>query len=83
MKALNTWTRNSIPDNPGAWLYRVAYNAVIARLRTDSNQQALLAKLGEVDAAPRAHLPEATFSQEIQDNMVRMLFVCCDERLPQ
>src|SRR5580658_10222325 len=33
--ALETWTRNGMPERPAAWIYVVVRNRVINRLRTE------------------------------------------------
>ena len=33
MTALETWTITDLPDNPSAWLFRVAHNNVMGELR--------------------------------------------------
>src|SRR5687767_892247 len=37
--ALTAWTEQAEPDNPSAWLYRVAYNRLIQDLRRSSGRQ--------------------------------------------
>ena len=36
MKALENWTISGLPDNPSAWLFRVANNNLIGELRSRS-----------------------------------------------
>ena len=82
MAALTAWTEQSVPDEPGAWLYRVAYNRLIQDLRRMSGRQQILERAAE-DLSDGAEEPEhAFFPDEIRDDMLRMLFVCCDEAIP-
>ena len=39
LKAMNTWGYKGIPDNPSAWLYRVAKNKAIDFLRRQKKFQ--------------------------------------------
>ena len=39
MAALRTWTEQDLPDDPGAWLYKAAYNRLIQDLRQESGGQ--------------------------------------------
>lgn len=67
-----TQSRSSgLPDNPGAWLYRVAHNHVLDELRREKRDQRYLA---EVHA-------EYT-QQEVEDDVLRLLFVCADPAIP-
>lgn len=80
MKALETWKLTGTPDNPSGWLYRVAQNAFVSELRKRAGGQRLAEQIAiaEVETADR---PE-TFLGEMQDDLLRMLFVCCDEAIP-
>jgi RNA polymerase sigma-70 factor (ECF subfamily) len=82
MAALTAWTEQVLPEDPGAWLYRVARNRLIQDLRRNSGQLKILEKtvgdFSDVAAQPVNPL----FSAEIRDDMLRMLFVCCDEGIP-
>lgn len=82
MTALQAWTVGGLPDNPGAWVYRVAHNNLIGALRQRSSRDRILEK------NPLEHLHTATTSvepllaAEVQDDLLRMLFVCCDDAIP-
>lgn len=83
MAALTAWTQQSLPADPGAWLYKAAYNQLIQALRRESRRLKIrhnaAEELGErIDAAVSAR-----FADEIRDDMLRMLFVCCDESIPR
>lgn len=73
MRAVEAWPRGGEPERASAWLYRVAYNEVMGQLRR-----------GSPEAMPEEHSDpaDAFFEGEVQDDMLRMLFVCCDESLP-
>ena len=57
--ALERWPADGVPDNPGAWITRVARNRAIDRLR---RERTLAAKRPELEAlvALRAEEPSAT-----------------------
>lgn len=73
MRAVETWPRRGEPDDTSAWLYRVAYREVVGRLRRVPETAAWRESVSP---------PEPSFENEVQDDMLRMLFVCCDESLP-
>ncbi len=79
--ALETWPVRGQPDDPGAWLFRVAQNQLRSELRTASRRQGILERhpMDEVeDASP----PETHLRGEVGDGLLRMLLVCCDPALP-
>jgi RNA polymerase sigma factor (sigma-70 family) len=44
LAALTSWTAQGVPDDPGAWLYRVAYNSLIDDLRRKTGRLRILAQ---------------------------------------
>jgi RNA polymerase sigma factor (sigma-70 family) len=82
LTALESWTKGSVPENPSAWLFRVAHNHVVGELRRRARRDRLV----------QQHDPGATESTEIgptpflagdvRDDLLRMLFVCCDDSIP-
>lgn len=78
MTALESWTRNSMPDNPSAWLYRVAHNNLMGDLRKHAGQARILARGAEELLPPDSSVPKQFLAGEINDDFLRMLFVCCD-----
>ena len=82
MAALTAWTAAALPDDPGAWLYRAAHNRLIQDLRRESGRLRILERSAEdvSDAAGNSENP--TSPDEMLDDMLRMLFVCCDEAIP-
>ena len=82
LAAVDSWPKTVVPDNPSAWLYRVAHNRFVGELR----RQARRGALDELHAAaePRADesAPELRLAGDVRDDLLRMLFVCCDEAIP-
>ena len=81
LAAVETWPREKVPDNPSAWLFRVANNRLAAELQRRRRRSELdresCADL-DGDAAPATvHL-----RGELEDDMLRMLFVCFSEAIP-
>src|SRR5438477_2968597 len=72
LRAVETWTRAGVPDEPGAWLYRVAHHYVIDALRAQRRQPA--AEDGQRSEVPAADA--VVLSKELQDDLLRMLFLC-------
>lgn len=82
LTAIEHWPRSGEPDNPEAWLYRVAYNQLMSDLRRNRHHSPWSAEQVESRIAPEEELEETRLSGEIHDDELRMLFVCCDKVLP-
>ena len=83
MAALTAWVAKGIPQQREAWLYRVAHNHLMGGLRLDAGRARILENSDDSEVGPVEDNICAYFDGEVQDEMLRMLFVCCDEALPQ
>ncbi|NUO52825.1 MAG: sigma-70 family RNA polymerase sigma factor [Polyangiaceae bacterium] len=77
MTAVEAWPRGAQPDNPSAWLFRVAHNRLVEELRRDA-RRARLARQQEPVGFDAAE-PTALLAGDVSDDMLRMLFVCCHD----
>lgn len=82
MAALTTWTQQGTPEDPGAWVYKVAHHRLIQELRRKSGRLRILEETAGDFSDGAAEPVDPFFSEEIRDDMLRMLFVCCDEAIP-
>src|SRR4029077_17634442 len=82
MTALETWTIAGLPDNPPAWLFRVAHNNLMGELRRRTGRRRILEQNGKEDIGTLENGPEIFLAGEVRDDLLRMLFVCCDESIP-
>jgi RNA polymerase sigma factor (sigma-70 family) len=82
LAALTAWTEQSLPDDPGAWLYKVAYRRLIQDLRQKSGRLKILERAAGDFSDGAGHPEKHFFPDEIRDDVLRMLFVCCDEDIP-
>jgi len=84
LRALQTWPYQGVPENAAAWLFRVAHNAAIDAVRRSRfihhNQEVLVAELSR--AAP-AQPGNPDFEEELRDDELRMIFMCCHPDLPR
>jgi RNA polymerase sigma factor (sigma-70 family) len=80
MTALDVWPRQGEPDDAAAWLYCVASRRLVGELRRESGRQRILERVGGDD--DEAELATPRFDDEIRDDLLRMLFVCCDPAVP-
>jgi RNA polymerase sigma factor (sigma-70 family) len=81
-RALHTWPFYGVPENPAAWIMRASRNLaldVVRRQKVFREKEAEIIHLME----PPHGAPEALFhDQEIADDRLRMMFVCCHPLLP-
>ncbi len=82
MTALETWTLVGLPDNPSAWLFRVAHNNILGELRQTTRRRRILEQIGNEGTDSPENPPELFLAGEVWDDLLRMLFVCCDEAIP-
>ncbi len=80
-RALTSWSLQGVPKNPSAWLYRVASNLAIDAIRRNARQNSLD---GNIDyaAALIDSVLDVTDDVPIEDDLLRMIFVCCDPNVP-
>ena len=83
MKGLTSWVAKGLPEDPGAWLYRVARNHLIGALRKDAGRLRILEAAANELTAAADHPPSQRLDGEAGDELLRMLFVCCDEAIPR
>jgi RNA polymerase sigma-70 factor, ECF subfamily len=80
--ALERWPADGIPDNPGAWIIRVARNKAIDRLRRDRTFQVKVEVLAGLEAlAPTSEELEVEEEPEMPDDRLRLIFTCCHPAL--
>ena len=82
MRALETWPIAGLPDKPSAWLFRVAHNELMGELRQRTSRRRILQQNAREDLGTPDDGPEVFLPGEMRDDLLRMLFVCCDESIP-
>ena len=82
LAAVESWPRSVVPDNPAAWLYRVAHNQLSGELRRAARRGELAAELARTALDSTHEPPCVPLSGDVRDDLLRMLFVCCDDAIP-
>jgi RNA polymerase sigma-70 factor (ECF subfamily) len=81
-EALRAWRMQGVPENPSAWMHRVARNKVIDALR--ERKTLLRVAPGWARLRPLASKPgldDLFLDSSIQDSQLRLMFACCHPAL--
>jgi len=80
LKAMHLWGYQKIPDNPTAWLYKVAKNGMLDTLRREQ-------KVGYTNTTflfDKAVNTDGFYTDnEITDSQLKLIFACCHPSLSQ
>jgi RNA polymerase sigma factor (sigma-70 family) len=78
LRALRNWSMGGIPANPSAWITQVAMNLGRDALRhqrmSGSKESAIITHIEQTAPTPAVAVEGV---QEIRDDTLRLLFVCC------
>src|SRR4029077_10723833 len=82
LRALQTWPYQGVPENAGAWLFRVAHNAAIDAVRRNQvlgeKTDAIVSELARSGSV----MPNDPDTEEqLRDDELRMIFMCCHPAL--
>jgi RNA polymerase sigma-70 factor (ECF subfamily) len=83
--ALEQWPESGVPRNAGAWLMTVAKRRAIDQFRRNRELQNKYAQIGRaLEAEGDSVSPDfdAAFSDHIDDDLLRLIFVACHPVLP-
>lgn len=89
-RALATWPRRGIPDNPAAWLTTAARNAAVDALRRAETERRTAGRAAiEAELDLDGNLPPTLGSGQtaeapgaMDDDRLRLIFTCCHPALP-
>jgi RNA polymerase sigma-70 factor (ECF subfamily) len=85
-RALEVWKFSGVPENPSAWLMATAKHRALDVLRRERTARTFAPELGRLLESEWTLAPvvEELFGpNEIQDDLLRMMFSCCHPRLPE
>jgi RNA polymerase sigma factor (sigma-70 family) len=71
VRALETWPRDGVPDNPRAWLLVTAKRRAIDLIRREARRS------GKEAEALRFTDPVPEPAEVVQDDLLRLFFTCC------
>ena len=85
VRALQTWPYYGIPKNPSAWITQVAKNLALDLIRRDrvfrNKEDAIVHLMEQITADSSA--VAGSVENEIGDDRLRMMFVCCHPLIAQ
>ena len=82
LRALETWPVYGVPENPPAWLMRVARNRAIDIVRRDGRFRHIAPEVErELASGDSTSENKAALANEIRDDQLRMMFSCCHPSL--
>jgi len=82
-RALQTWPFYGVPENPAAWIMRASRNLALDVVRRQKVFREKEAEIVHLMDRPETSPDAAIFSdQEIADDRLRMIFVCCHPVVP-
>src|SRR5437868_1935753 len=83
LQAMHTWSLKGLPENPTAWLYRVAKNKAVDHLRREKRFQGVRSQHTLLFTSPVVNDANPFFEDgEIEDSQLRMMFACCHPSIP-
>lgn len=82
LQAMQYWSYKGIPDNPSAWLYKVARNRAIDLVRREKKFREISPLLqSEYSLSPTIN--QIFLEGEIRDSQLSMIFACAHPAIPE
>jgi predicted RNA polymerase sigma factor len=85
-RALEVWKVRGVPENPSAWLMATAKHRALDVVRRERTARRFAPEVGRLLESEWTLTPvvdEAFAAHTIRDEQLRMMFSCCDPRLPE
>jgi len=80
VEAISQWQFKGIPDDPPAWLFRVAKNKALNILTRNNYKRKYASAIARLPPSELTTAPDLEYlfsDQEIRDDQLRMIFTCC------
>src|SRR5947209_14720067 len=72
VRALETWPRDGVPDNPRGWLLVTAKRRAVDLIRRENRRP-----VKEAEADMMASFAEPEPAEVVRDDLLRLVFTCC------
>jgi RNA polymerase sigma factor (sigma-70 family) len=80
LEAINVWNYKGVPENPTAWIYKVAKNKALNIVNREKYKREYTSEAAHFlrsEWTANAALENLFSESEIQDDQLRMMFTCC------
>lgn len=84
VEAMNAWKQRGVPDNPAAWIHRVAKNRLIDSMRREQSYEKAIGLSGlttDLSTNSQSLTDQWLEEERLPDSLLRMIFVCCHPSL--
>jgi RNA polymerase sigma-70 factor (ECF subfamily) len=81
-RALQTWPFYGVPESPSAWIMRASRNLALDVVRREKVFRGKELEIIRLIEEGRESAPAIFSEQEIADDRLRMMFVCCHPLIP-
>lgn len=81
LEAMNAWKQSSVPENPAAWIHRVAKNRILDSIRREKTFEKAIALSGQSIKDQESMVDDWLEEEHLPDSLLRMIFVCCHPSL--
>lgn len=78
-RALSHWPTEGMPANPSGWLYTTAYRQILGLLRAE----AIAGRKAPLLAVTRGWMPPDESPEELADDRLELILLCCHPALPR
>src|SRR5688572_13607669 len=85
-RALKSWPFYGVPENPAGWITQTAKNLALDAVRRDQVfRRKQMDMFGSVHrwSAQVGEADFETFGREVEDAVLRLMFVCCHPAVPE
>ena len=81
LEAMHAWKQRGVPENPAAWIHRVAKNRILDTMRREKTHEKAIALSGPSIDDPESIVDQWLEEEHLPDSLLRMIFVCCHPSL--
>ena len=83
-EAIDNWAYNGIPENPTAWLYKVAKNKSLNAIKRNHYSKEYINYARHSNQIEESLIDDLFFSEKkIADDQLRMMFLCCNPSISE